>query len=154
MTKIYIAGPFAEPRHREALLHMIDIVKKSPHSESDPIELYIPMEHKVDNDYQNSDGTWHLPNHEWARDVFWVNRRHIDEADLIVALYDGSKDSAGTAWVLGYAFGKNIPIIGYIPEYAKKEPMSLMIINSFLGLLQEDGRVASYDEFIESVEQK
>lgn len=131
---------------------MIDIIKNA--YDGDDLELYIPMEHKVENDYQNPDGTWHLPNHEWARDVFWTDRRHIEEADLVVALYDGRIGTTGTAWELGYAFGKNIPIIGYIPEYAKKEPMSLMVINSLLGFLQEDGRVASYAEIIESIEQK
>ena len=152
MAKIYIAGPFAEPHHREALLHMIDIVKKE--YAADDLELYIPMEYKVSGDYQNPDGTWHLPNHEWAQDVFWADRIHIEEADIVIALYDGRKGTTGTAWELGYAYGKNIPVIGYIPEYAKKEPMSLMVINSFSGFLQEDGRVARYDEVIESLEQK
>lgn len=154
MAKIYIAGPFAEPHHREALLHMIDIVKKEYADHPGELELYIPMEYKVKGDYQNPDGTWHLPNHEWALDVFWSDRKHIDEADLVVALYDGRKGTTGTAWELGYAYGKGIPVVGYIPEYAKKEPMSLMVINSFTGLLHEDGSVASYTEFIETLEQK
>jgi len=152
MIKIYIAGPFAEPHHREALLHMIDIVKKA--YASDDLELYIPMEYKVEGDYQNPDGTWHLPNHEWASDVFGSDCRHIEEADIVIALYDGRKGTTGTAWELGYAYGKNIPVIGYIPEYAKKEPMSLMVINSFLGFLQENGRIASHNEVVKLLEQK
>jgi len=151
-TRIYIAGPFAEPHHREALLHMIDIVKKA--YASDDLDMYIPMEYKVEGDYQNPDGTWHLPNHEWAREVFDSDCRHLEEADMVIALYDGRKGTTGTAWELGYAYGKGIPVIGYIPEYAKKEPMSLMVINSFLGFLQEDGHIASHNDVIESLEQK
>ena len=56
MDKIYIAGPFAEPHHREALLHMINLVKKAYNTNTGELDLYIPMEYKVEGDYQNPDG--------------------------------------------------------------------------------------------------
>ena len=135
-THIYIAGPFAEPYHRKALLHMIDLIKQS--EDADKFELYIPMEYKVKGDFQKPDGTWNLPNHVWAYNVFQADLEALNKANMVVALYDGRKGTTGTAWEIGYAYAKGIPVIGYIPEHAKKEPMSLMIVNSFTGVLLEN----------------
>lgn len=137
--KIYIAGPFAEKKHRKALLHMIDIIKHD--RDLDKFELYIPMDFKVKEDYQNPDGSWHLPNHVWAKKVFDSDIKHLNEADLVVALYDGRKGTTGTAWEIGHAFAKGTPVVAYIPEYAKKSPMSLMVVNSLFGVLLENGTV-------------
>lgn len=149
--KVYIAGPFAEPHHREALRHMIDIIKHS--EDADKFELYIPMEYKVEGDFQKEDGTWNLPNHVWAYQVFVNDKKELDQSDMVVALYDGRKGTTGTAWEIGYAFAKDIPVVGYIPEYAKKEPMSLMVINSFAGVLLENGLVDN-SGFLAPLDQK
>jgi nucleoside 2-deoxyribosyltransferase len=64
--RIYIAGPFSHPEEREALQHMIELVKKR----YPDANLYIPMEYKVPGDFQKLDGTWNLANHEWAKKVY------------------------------------------------------------------------------------
>ena len=153
-VNVYIAGPFAEPHHREALLHMIDIVRNTLNRSEVLDNLYIPMEYKVKGDFQKPDGTWNLPNHVWAKDVFQADIAAIENADVVIVLYDGRKGTTGTAWEIGYAYAKNIPVVGYIPEYARKEPMSLMVLNSFAGLLREDGDVATPDEWIADMDQK
>ena len=144
---IYIAGPFSNPECRESLLHMIDLVKRR-YTGQFP-EIYIPMEFKVPGDFQKPDGTWNLANHEWARKVYEADLEHLKNADIVFAMNIGIYRTAGTVWEMGYAKGKNIPVIAYIPDWAKNNDMSLMLMNSFDGYLTEDCMIKPFtiDEF-------
>ena len=137
---IYIAGPFSKPEEKEILKHMIDIVKMKYQD----VNFYIPMEFTVPGDYQKPDGTWNLPNEEWARKVYESDLKHLNEADVVFALYIGHYCSSGTVWEIGYANGKNIPVIAYIPEKAKGDNMSLMVLNSFSGFIEESGEIKDF----------
>ena len=133
---IYIAGPFSRDCDRLALLHMIELVKKR-YPEAD---LYIPMEYKVPEDFLKEDGTWNLPNEEWARRVYLADREALDKADLVVAMYVGHICTSGSTWEMGYACGKGIPVIGWIPEYVVGD-VSLMVVNGFLGIMDSEGNI-------------
>lgn len=142
MSKIYIAGPFSKFRERRSLKHMIEIVaKRYNHS-----DLYIPMEYKVPGDFQKLDGTWNLANHEWAKKVYESDIKHLNEAEMVFVMYIGHYCSSGTVWEMGYAKGKKIPVIAYIPEYAKSKDMSLMVLNSFDGYIDEGGFIHEFTE--------
>ncbi len=118
--KIYIAGPFFNEKEVTYLKDMIFHVKKSYPTAS----LFIPMEHKIDND-------WALDNDKWSKAVFDMDVKALDEADMVFALYLGHYSDTGTAWEIGYAYAKNIPINLYIPEdLVGKEDMSIMPMNS------------------------
>lgn len=133
--KIYIAGSFIAERERKSLEHMIELVRKR-HPNS---ELYIPMEHKVDGDYQKPDGTWVLSNPAWAQCVFFMDIEGIQDADKVIAMYTGHFGTTGTSWEIGYAYGIGKPITLYIPEWAKEENASLMVLNSTFSYLDEEG---------------
>ena len=122
--KVYIAGPFSKPEEREALKQMIGIVS-TRYSHSD---IYIPMEYKVPGDFQKLDGTWNLSNQEWARKVYENDINQLNKSEIVFALYVGHYCSSGTIWEAGYANGKGIPVIAYIPEWAKGEDVSLIEI--------------------------
>lgn len=139
--KIYIAGPFSTERERESLKHMIELVK----SRYPGYSLYIPMEYKVPGDFQKLDGTWNLSNDEWARKVYENDIKNLDSADLVIFMYTGHYCSSGTIWEVGYACGKGIITIIYIPEWAQKENMSLMVMNSTKHCLIEDGNIHRFD---------
>lgn len=130
---IYIAGPFSHDNERESLKHMIALVRKRY---PDAI-LYIPMEYKVPEDFQKIDGTWNLPNEEWARKVYESDIEHLNKADLVFVLYIGHYCSSGSIWEVGYACGKGIPVIAYIPEWVKGD-MSLMVMNGLDKYMTED----------------
>ena len=135
--KIYIAGPFSQENERKSLKHMIELVKlANPNA-----EFYIPMEFKVEGDFQKPDGTWNLPNEEWARRVYEEDLKHLNEADIVYAQYVGHYCSSGTVWEMGYANAKGIPVVAYIPAWAYEKNMSLMVLNSFFGFLDEDGSI-------------
>lgn len=126
--KIYIAGPFSSAVDRAALKRMIKIVKQI-HQYTD-LDLYIPMEYKVEGDYKKEDGTWNLPNYVWSKQVYKNDIKNLCEAEEVFVLYTGRKGTTGTAWEIGFAHGMNKKITLYIPNYAKDRPMSLMVLNS------------------------
>lgn len=92
--RIYIAGPFSHPEEKESLQHMIELIKKR----YPDTNFYIPMEFKVPGDFQKEDGTWYLPNHEWAKKVYESDIKHLDTASMVVALYVSHYCSSGTIW--------------------------------------------------------
>ena len=126
--KIYVAGPFFNKKETYELGHMITLIR-SMFAEN--VELFIPMEHEIP-------GGWDLPNSIWAKKVFDMDVRAIDESDMIIAMYTGHYSDTGTVWEMGYAHSKGIPVIGYIPDWAETEDMSLMVLNCFDGILTND----------------
>ena len=97
--KIYIAGPFFNKEERYILNEMIRYVKEV-HPEAD---LFIPMEHFIPNGET-------MPNDEWAKAVFKLDVEALNSADLVYACYNGHYSDTGTAWEIGYAYAKNIPV--------------------------------------------
>jgi len=142
MGKVYIAGPFSKPRLKKSLKEMIKIVSNH-YGES---ILYIPMDYKVLGDFQKIDGTWNLSNAEWAKNVYENDIKHLNESDIVFVLNVGLYRTAGTVWEAGYAKGKGIPVIAYIPEWAKKNDMSLMLMNSYDGYIDKDGYIHKFTE--------
>lgn len=140
--RIYVAGPFSTPDEKKALTHMIDILKKGcedAKAHDLDIELYIPMEFKVEGDFQKEDGTWNLPNQEWAHRVYENDIKELKNCDMMICMYVGHRSTTGTAFEIGYATALGKPIIGYIPEFAKNENMSLMILNSMDHMMFDNG---------------
>ena len=48
--------------------------------------------------------------------IFKENRDRIDWCNVIVAVFDWNGISSGTAWELGYAHAKKIPIIALVED--------------------------------------
>ena len=113
------------------------------------------MEHKIEGDFQKPDGTWNLSNPEWARRVYAMDTNAIDNCNVMVALYTGHFGTTGTAFEIGYAKAKKIPVILYIPEWAKENNVSLMIFNSAHRYMDEQGRFRRMTEqFLNQFNQK
>lgn len=134
--RIYIAGSFTAERERKSLEHMISLVRKT----KPDAEMFIPMEHKIEDDYQNPDGTWHLSNPAWAKRVFEMDvNEGLTQCDRVIAMYTGHHGTTGTAWELGCAYWLGLPITLYIPEWAKENNTSLMVLNSAKYWMDEYG---------------
>lgn len=147
---IYIAGPFSTEKERESLKHMIKLVQKR----YPDVNLYIPMEYKVPGDFQKLDGTWNLPNTEWAKRVYENDIKELNRADLVFAMYVGHYHSSGTVWEIGYACGRETSVILYVPEWVKGD-MSLMILNGVHKKLTEDGLIVPItEEYLSQFNQK
>ena len=137
---VYIAGPFSHSEEKQALLRMIELVKKR----FPTANFYIPMEYKVPGNFQKLDGTWNLPNFEWARKVYEADVTHLNTATMVFALYTAHYCFSGTIWEIGYAKGRNIPVIGYLPTITKGQDVSLMVMNGFDGYIDEEGIIKKF----------
>jgi len=135
MAKIYLAAPFFKKEEREFVEKIADIFRSSGD------EVYVPMEHKIENGEN-------LPNNEWARKVFEQDIKAIDECDRVIAIYSSLYSDTGTAWECGYAYAKGKEVfINICKEESDsngkiKNIKSLMVIN---GSDNYDG----YDSYIQ-----
>ena len=116
---IYIAGPFFTDEERAFLKIVIESVKEIFPNE----ELFIPMEHFIPNGEN-------LSNNEWAEAVFKMDVEALNKCNRVIAAYSGLYSDTGTAWEIGYAYAKGIPVNLIIPPEVFKEEMSIMPIQS------------------------
>ena len=110
--KIYLASPFFNGQERPNVEKVRDILKDKK------LEVFVPMEHFVE-DGEN------MPNEIWANEVFKMDKKAIDECDVLVCLYYGLYSDSGTSWEVGYAYSKNKKIVVVHMDETKES--SLMI---------------------------
>lgn len=116
---IYIAGPFFTDEERTFLKIVIESVKETFPNE----KLFIPMEHFIPNGEN-------LSNNEWAEAVFKMDVEALNKCNRVVAAYLGLRSDTGTAWEIGYAYAKGIPVdLVFSPEALGGE-VSIMPIQS------------------------
>lgn len=111
--KIYLAGPLFTEFEKSSIAFTAALLRRDGH------EVYVPMEHKIDD-------AWTLPNHIWARQVFLEDIKAIQDCDKVVCLYYGLYSDSGTAWECGYAYGIGKPV--ELLDCAGQE-VSLMVVN-------------------------
>ena len=116
---IYIAGPFFTDKERAFLKIVIESAKEIFPNE----ELFIPMEHFIPNGEN-------LSNNEWAEAVFKMDVAALDKSDLVIASYLGLRSDTGTAWEIGYAYAKGIPVNLILPPEVLNGEVSIMPIQS------------------------
>ena len=66
--------------------------------------VYDPSEHGVSN-------AWGMTMEEWSKCIFALDVVAIDNCDWVVVCDFGRDNTAGTAWEVGYAFGKEKKIL-------------------------------------------
>jgi len=86
------------------------------------VEVYLPQEQAEGN----------------TASVFRKNLHALDRARVVVAVLDGPDVDSGTAWEIGYAFAKGIPVVGVRFDYwqsGEDGSVNLMIRHSLTGRL-------------------
>ncbi|MBI2105473.1 nucleoside 2-deoxyribosyltransferase [Candidatus Woesearchaeota archaeon] len=96
--KIYVAGCLREEKDRNQLEEVEKVCRKFG-------ETYLPHRDKG----LFVEGMDPEP-------IFKENSDRIDWCDVIVAVLDWRGISSGTAWELGYAYAKKIPIIALVED--------------------------------------
>lgn len=81
-------------------------------------DVFVPMEHIIENG-------WDMDNPTWAKKVFEMDKKAIDEADLVIVLDWGAEGDCGAAWECGYAYAKG----KQVEVFCHGEDISLMIAN-------------------------
>ena len=94
--KVYLASPFFNETESKNVEYVEKILSKKGFS------YFSPMRHEAEKEA----GTI-----EWAREVFEVDKKEIDSADIVLALDYGNYGDTGTAWECGYAAGTGKPVI-------------------------------------------
>lgn len=67
--------------------------------------------------------------------IFTENLKHLEEADLVIAVIDGADADSGTSWEIGYAYAKRKKIISIRTDFRKvgeDESVNLMLEESSL----------------------
>jgi nucleoside 2-deoxyribosyltransferase len=123
--KIYLAGPLfseAEKNFNEQLTERI---------ESAGYDVFLPQRDSAD--------TKNMRKEQDAAELFRKNSEAIDRADLIIAILDGGSDvDSGTAWEIGYAYAKNIPVMGLRTDFRTlgiEGTVNLMIEKTLVNLV-------------------
>jgi len=112
--QIYIAGPLFTPGDRKYIEEIADICKKCRY------HVYVP--------HRNA-GIYKYRRRENGQIFFKNDLEAIDKSLLLIAILNGSDVDSGTAWEMGYAYAKNIKIIGMLEDTRKP---SLDLLNPMI----------------------
>ncbi len=96
--KVYVAGPFFNAVERGRM----ERLKKRLENTNN--EYFFPMDHFIPNGEEMS-------NYKWAEEVFKMDEVALLMSDLVIAVYDKQYSDSGTAFEIGLAYGRQIPII-------------------------------------------
>src|SRR5437899_1173979 len=115
--KLYLAAPLFSEAERAFNLALADALSAAGH------EVYLPQ-----RDTPNVDGAARTTT------VFRANLSALSKADAVVAICEGPQVDDGTAWEIGYAYGRNIPVYGVRTDvriaHQADERVNLMILES------------------------
>ena len=114
--KIYIASPLFTAEEKRVINKVAKVLHRAG------IDTYLPMEHGVPD-------AWSYTNEEWARKMFILDKEAIDECDGVLCIYYGMNSDSGTAWEVGYAYGKEKQVVIFHYYDIEQEIGSLMICN-------------------------
>ena len=73
-----------------------------------------------------------------TKEIFDVLKKHLIYSDVVVAILDGSDSDSGTCWEVGYAFAKELDIIGVKTDFRTTGFMNLMLKYSVDCMIEVD----------------
>jgi nucleoside 2-deoxyribosyltransferase/predicted secreted protein len=78
--------------------------------------------------------------------LFSLNKKALEESDVIVAIIDGADADSGTAWEMGYAFAQKKPVIALRTDFRRvghHEQVNLMLEQSAKVVGSTEGLLAA-----------
>jgi nucleoside 2-deoxyribosyltransferase len=129
MYDIYLAGPFFNEREADLNKQAKTILRNRG------FNVFVPQEHFV------SDGE-NMPNDQWGKAVFEMDREALKNSEYVVALYDGMYSDSGTAWELGYAYALGCKILVVC---LTEDKSSLMIVNGCTSVIDGIAGLRTFD---------
>lgn len=143
MVKVYLASPFFDDEQVDRVKRVEQALLSNP----TVTEFFSPRLNQLE----------HLPygTKEWAEAVYLNDIKHIDWADVIVAVHDFTSEGAtelhgephyhvdsGTAFELGYAIGTRKP---FVLVHELGGIVNLMLSQSMQAYFEKAEDVAGYD---------
>jgi len=116
--RVYLAAPLFSEAERSYNSRLADLMRKNF------FEVYLPQEMGDDSDKRQK---------EEQEELFSVNKKALENADVIVAVIDGADADSGTAWEMGYAFAQGKQVIALRTDFRHvgiSEHVNLMLEQS------------------------
>jgi nucleoside 2-deoxyribosyltransferase len=116
--RIYLAGPLFSEAERSWNLKIAEYLRSYAY------DVYLPQE------IGDSSASRGVDAHQ---EIFTQNHAALDESDIIVAVIDGADADSGTAWEIGYAYARGIPVYAIRTDFrmvGATEQVNLMLEQS------------------------
>ena len=113
--KVYLAAPLFSDAERAYNTQIADLLRENF------FEVYLPQDTGDDSDTRKR---------EEQKRLFSLNKKAIEDADIIIAVIDGADADSGTAWEMGYAFAKGKRVIALRTDFRRmgiNEQVNLML---------------------------
>lgn len=138
--KVYLAGPFFSETQIDIVNELHEALLKNPTIK----DIFVPMDHQM------NDGDIEEFTPEWARLVAMNDYKHVEEADIVVAIvdFDGQDMDSGTAVEIGYAYATNKPVYLFHKEN-HEDMVNLMATEVAQAYFKSSQQIEKYD-FIKS----
>jgi nucleoside 2-deoxyribosyltransferase len=133
MVNAYIAGPLFNEGERwfdeqiEAIASEAGFTTFLPHRDGQEINMYEGAER--------------------IRQIFLLDTREVDKADIVIANLNGITTDDGTAWEIGYAYGKGKHLVGIYTDWRLQfhhQTVNLMIECSLNKLVRSLDELRAY----------
>lgn len=111
--KAYIAGPLWDEKDRKELEKLDKLCK------SLKIDTFLP--HRDAGIYEKGD----------SKPFFKKDSETIDKCKVMIAILDWKNIGSGTAWEIGYAYAKKIPVIGLVEDLKSINTFDRMCVMTF-----------------------
>ena len=127
--KVYLASPFFDDMQIERMEKVRDILREKG------LDVFVPLEHQHKE--------LEFGSLEWRDATFKSDVKGIDDADIVVAIMSlGNFDDSGSAWEVGYAYAKGIPVV---LVNLTGDTINLMIADSLHALITSYDELLTYD---------
>ena len=123
MKKIYLAAPRFSPKQIEIYNQVVENLRANPNH-----ELLLPRDIVMEDDCATNTFTYIY--HAFAHEIELINR-----ADIVYGIDWGAESDANTAWKLGYAHARDIPVVIVRPQEVKLS--SLMVAGGSIAAVNE-----------------
>jgi nucleoside 2-deoxyribosyltransferase len=126
--KIYFATPLFTEAERDRIRSTIKKIEALARDRGVEVEVIFPYD-LITQEATNSLGA------NAKREIFSRCKSHLDGADILIALLDGSQVDDGTAWEVGYFFrGKpeGAKIIGVRTDFRNAGETSGALVNAMI----------------------
>lgn len=138
MYDIYLASPFFNELQVEKMEKYYDELTNLG------FNVFKPM--AIDDSVSMPINEENLRKDVLRQEIFDIDRGSIDKSKLVFAICDES--DSGTLWEVGYACGKNIPVIAFCSE----DNLNLMITQSVTGIYDSNDYFDSKKSNIKNLE--
>jgi nucleoside 2-deoxyribosyltransferase len=94
--RVYLAAPLFSEAEKRYNLYVHDLLVQAGY------HVYLPQGQGEDARHRTQ---------EEDQTIFTGHLRALDQAQMVIAICDGADTDSGTAWEVGYAYAKGIPVI-------------------------------------------